>query len=432
MNPPTAPAASFDILLMIFGNAGGEVATDAAPESTPAWAVSFASLLACPETPTRVAAPVESPASDENMLLPQPAVRSKSTDPLRASLGALPVGVNFDNPPPLPGVAAESGYGPIRNAHSTSIARASDPLDSVIQHDELVEFDSVELRVPHQDTPNRDEFTPQSIQSNAVPDEAAHIVAQLPATTREPPPIDQAERPPRERAHHDQIMNAPLRHRLTQAVERLAAHELNHPIIAKLKQVLESRVANLAIAIAENDQPAPTPNAFALEPLITHVAEAPISGHVDSAPTPEAIPANADPRQSPRLESTAVMEELTAITPRHFESASHVVIDLALPELGTVQIEMSSDADETSMRIQADPPLHLLIRENLHEFVAALSESGIELAGFDLRQHADGQQSERSSHVLLESPGGTHERSDATTHFARTGLARYRLMSVTA
>jgi hypothetical protein len=128
-----------------------------------------------------------------------------------------------------------------------------------------------------------------------------------------------------------------------------------------------------------------------------------------------------------------LIDELNADAGRFDPHQDEVTVELNIPDWGVLEIEVTRSGDETEVSLLADPALNLLIRDHLHELSDALSASGIELTGLDIRQH-DREHHDTSGHEpILEAAvidGGNVETS---THMAsRTGLSRYRQMSITA
>ncbi len=133
-----------------------------------------------------------------------------------------------------------------------------------------------------------------------------------------------------------------------------------------------------------------------------------------------------------------LIDELAADAGRFDSNRDEVVVELNIPDWGVLEIEVTREGDETEVSLLADPALNSLIRDHLPELTEALLASGIDLAGLDVRQHDRERHAGDSHEVFLPNEGTEtgRSRSNAEVHFAeaaaRTGLSRYRLMSVTA
>ncbi len=216
-------------------------------------------------------------------------------------------------------------------------------------------------------------------------------------------------------------------------VEQPWGKRLAETVAAAIKSVAVTRVKANATASAVGEP------SEASNDILRHDAHFPLpildgtesTGDDQSSDAP-AI--HVDSRDDATRELNALADELSSEVQHLQSSRDEVVVELQLPELGALAIEVSRDAHETEVSLHADPTLHLLIRDHLQEFVAALGESGIEFAGLDVRQQGHQQQgASHSETIRFETSEGATGRMSSSSHTpAKTGLARYQLMSVTA
>jgi hypothetical protein len=158
------------------------------------------------------------------------------------------------------------------------------------------------------------------------------------------------------------------------------------------------------------------------------------SSHTESSTDPifPELPSDTIESSADAPESAPLMDPRQEFAPES-DARGRITIDLNLPELGSVEIQIVEQSHDTAVSLQVDQQLHLLIREHLDEFVSALSASGIELAGLDVRQHGGNRNFEFESRVPWEElRPATNGNEESSPELARTGVVRYRMMSIMA
>jgi hypothetical protein len=132
------------------------------------------------------------------------------------------------------------------------------------------------------------------------------------------------------------------------------------------------------------------------------------------------------------LEPATLIDELASEPRTIAATREDVVVELQIPEWGVLEIEVTREGDATEVSLLADPELNHLIRDHLPELTEALSASGIELTGLDVRQHEHERHGQHDALLAIESRVGEPLESQPNQVAARTGLSRYRQMSITA
>lgn len=133
-----------------------------------------------------------------------------------------------------------------------------------------------------------------------------------------------------------------------------------------------------------------------------------------------------------RLEAPTLVDELAASAERVDHASHEVVVELNIPDWGVLEIEVTRNGDETEVSLLADPGLNQMLLEHLPELTEALSASGIEFTGLDVRHHEREQLPDQNSQPIVEMFVGERETPSAAPTSTRTALSRYRLMSITA
>ncbi len=135
------------------------------------------------------------------------------------------------------------------------------------------------------------------------------------------------------------------------------------------------------------------------------------------------------------VSAPTLVDELSADAGQFDSKRDEIVVELNIPDWGMLEIEVIRDGDDTEVSLLADPAVNQLIRDHLPELTEALAASGIELAGLDVRQQNHEHQAGEGRDVFLPvelNSGGSGDDAQLAAIATRTGLSRYRLMSITA